>query len=233
MELVIGAEVGSADLHHDVEDKKEAEEDVPCAQDGEDGENNYDVGSDVVDASEGIDESALENVHVLIEDLEHLSDGGDVEEQVDRGEENLVESGSVDVDSHGAVASLVVVVLGAVEENTGDGDQVDPPHVFRVALGLGNGVSGSELVLCSLPVPAEVLVEQGDECDDGDGSSSSNTLEDLPYSLPVRSDDLVSLIDEKSSELLLKLIAEASLDTSEAGELLIDLGVRALGSLVA
>ena len=176
---------------------------MPCAQQSENREDYYDVRSDTSDPLERSNESALENVHILRENLENLTDRGDVEEQVHWRKEDLVEGRAMNILAHSTIAPLIIVALRSVEEDSEHSHEVNSLHILEMLFTLSRRVRCCKLILHSLVVPVVILLRQLQERYDANGSKAADTFEDSSRSLFRRIHFLVCLVDEQSADLLL------------------------------
>ena len=99
---------------------------------------------DCIDLS---NESPIENIHVICENLKNLPNWCDVEEQIDRSSENLEKSHSMNFGAHAFIASFVIVVLASFENNSYHCHGIDLPHELKVSLCLGYRISSGKLIL--------------------------------------------------------------------------------------
>lgn len=128
--------------------------------------------------------STIENIHIICENFQNLSNRCDIEEEIDRCSKNLVKSHSMNVSAHAFIASFVIIVLAGIEDDSYYSHNIDLLHEFKVFLCLGNRISSGILILYSFIVPLIISSDSSQHTDDYNSSQPTNTVVDLSCSFP-------------------------------------------------
>ena len=172
-----------------------------------------------------------EDVNLILEDSQDLSNRGDIEESVHRCEKNSFQGSFEDISTHVTLISLHNQASELGEENTNRSIEGCLAHVCRVGFGLMFRVNDSVVSIDSLNIVVQEFLSLGVDSEQNNWKRSANECPKLRVSIFISVNILVFFINHELSDNLVCGFVNFATDTFELFKLLLNLFIAELQNI--